>query len=314
MGENIKELLNEEIAAEIQAISSLDSGSEKKSKAIEDLAKLYRLRIEESKNELDAEDKRSRRTLESEATITAVRATPKAIKMLKEAESEKGENLTKLEIIRAAGPTYIPSVLLGVSTIACIFGANTLNQKKQASLMSAYAMLNESYKQYRKAAKTVYGEDADDKIHAEMAKDALVSTYDWGYQVYNMDMDSDSERLLFYDLASKKYFRTTMAAVLNAQYHVNRNLSIRGDCSLNEYLSFLGLDEVEGGDTIGWDICYMIEEMDCYWLDFDNYKTTLEDGLECIIIDTMALSKDNMDVLCSGSTYGDTFHRMFNRR
>lgn len=118
-------------------------------------------------------------------TITAVRATPKAIKMLKEAESEKGENLTKLEIIRAAGPTYIPSVLLGVSTIACIFGANTLNQKKQASLMSAYAMLNESYKQYRKAAKTVYGEDADDKIHAEMAKDALVSTYDWGYQVYN---------------------------------------------------------------------------------------------------------------------------------
>ena len=69
MGENIKELLNEEIAAEIQAISSLDSGSEKKSKAIEDLAKLYRLRIEESKNELDAEDKRSRRTLESEASI-----------------------------------------------------------------------------------------------------------------------------------------------------------------------------------------------------------------------------------------------------
>jgi hypothetical protein len=69
MGENIKELLNEEIAAEIQAISSLDSGSEEKSKAIEDLAKLYRLRIEETKSELDAEDKRSRRTLESEASV-----------------------------------------------------------------------------------------------------------------------------------------------------------------------------------------------------------------------------------------------------
>ena len=69
MGENIKELLNEEIAAEIQAISSLDSGSEEKSKAIEDLAKLYRLRIDETKSELDAEDKRSRRTLESEASV-----------------------------------------------------------------------------------------------------------------------------------------------------------------------------------------------------------------------------------------------------
>lgn len=46
-------------------------------------------------------------------TITAVRATPKAIKLLKEAELEKGENLTKLEIIRVAGPAYVPSALLG---------------------------------------------------------------------------------------------------------------------------------------------------------------------------------------------------------
>ena len=206
-------------------------------------------------------------------TITAVQATPKAIKLLKEAELEKGENLTKVEIIRVAGPSYIPSALLGISTIVCIFGANVLNQKKQASLMSAYAMLNESYKQYRKSAKIVYGEDADDKIHAEMAKDAMVSTYDWGYQVYNMDMDAESERLLFYDLSSKKYFRTTMAAVLN------------------EYLSFLGVEGIDGGDNIGWDITYMVEEMDCYWLDFDNYKSTLEDGLECIIIDTMAVNK-----------------------
>ena len=82
-----------------------------------------------------------------------------------------------------------------------------------------------------------------------------------------------------------------MAAVLNAQYHVNRNLAVGGDCSLNEYLSFLGVEGIDGGDDLGWDISYMVEEMDCYWLDFDNYKSTLEDGLECIIIDTMAVNK-----------------------
>ena len=42
---------------------------------------------------------------------------------------------------------------------------------------------------------------------------------------------------------------------------------------------------------MGWDISYMVEEMNCYWLDFDNQKTILEDGLECITIDTMALNK-----------------------
>lgn len=224
--------------------------------------------------------------------VLSVRATPKALALIKVKKDElKTDKLTPQELVEATWKCYIPSALVGVSTIACIIGIGVLDRRNQAALTSAYAMLNESYKQYRQAAKKVYGEDADNKIHAEMAKDAQVASYDWGYQVYNMDMDPESEQVLFYDLTSKKYFTTTMAAVLNAQYHVNRNLAIRGDCSLNEYLSFLGVEGIDKGDEMGWEISYMVEEMDCYWLDFDNQKTTLEDGLECIIIDTMALTK-----------------------
>ena len=51
MNEEIKNLLDEEIKAEIAEISYLESGSEQKSKAIEDLTKLYRLKIDESKND-----------------------------------------------------------------------------------------------------------------------------------------------------------------------------------------------------------------------------------------------------------------------
>lgn len=224
--------------------------------------------------------------------VLSVRATPKALALIKVKKDElKTDKLTPQELVEATWKCYIPSALVGVSTIACIIGIGVLDRRNQAALTSAYAILNESYKQYRQAAKKVYGEDADNKIHAEMAKDAQVASYDWGYQVYNMDMDPESEQVLFYDLTSKKYFTTTMAAVLNAQYHVNRNLAIRGDCSLNEYLSFLGVEGIDKGDEMGWEISYMVEEMDCYWLDFDNQKTTLEDGLECIVIDTMALTK-----------------------
>lgn len=224
--------------------------------------------------------------------VLSVRATPKALALIKVKKDElKTDKLTPQELVEATWKCYIPSALVGVSTIACVIGIGVLDRRNQAALTSAYAILNESYKQYRQAAKKVYGEDADNKIHAEMAKDAQVASYDWGYQVYNMDMDPESEQVLFYDLTSKKYFTTTMAAVLNAQYHVNRNLAIRGDCSLNEYLSFLGVEGIDKGDEMGWEISYMVEEMDCYWLDFDNQKTTLEDGLECIVIDTMALTK-----------------------
>lgn len=223
---------------------------------------------------------------------TAVKATPKALKLIKIRKEElKTDKLEPMELVRVSWKCYIPSALIGAGTVACIVGIGAIDRRNQAALTSAYAMLNESYKQYRQAAKKVYGDDADNKIHAEMAKDAMVHTSDWGYQVYNMDMDSDSEKLLFYDLTTKRYFTTTMAAVLNAEYHINRNLALRGECSLNEWMSFLGLDDVENGDEMGWDINKMVEEMDSYWLDFDNQKTLLEDGLECITIDTMALTK-----------------------
>ena len=41
---NVDELLSEEIAAQIKALSDLQSGSNEKSTAIDDLTKLYKLR------------------------------------------------------------------------------------------------------------------------------------------------------------------------------------------------------------------------------------------------------------------------------
>ncbi len=68
MDENsIKDLLSEEIAEEIQALSTLEAGSKEKSTAIEDLTKLYKLRIEENKSEWEADEKYNRRVMEDEA-------------------------------------------------------------------------------------------------------------------------------------------------------------------------------------------------------------------------------------------------------
>lgn len=64
---NIKDLLNEEIAMEIQNLSEFKAGSDEKSSAIDDLAKLYKLRIEENKSEWDADEKYYCRVMEGEA-------------------------------------------------------------------------------------------------------------------------------------------------------------------------------------------------------------------------------------------------------
>lgn len=62
----IKSLLDGVIEQEIQNVEALSSGTDEKSKAIQNLATLHKLRIEEIKAETEAEEKRERRVMDSE--------------------------------------------------------------------------------------------------------------------------------------------------------------------------------------------------------------------------------------------------------
>lgn len=106
MEENIKDLLNEEISQEIQALSSLSAGSKEKSTAIDDLTKLYKLRIEESKSEWDYDEKYNRRVMEDEAS-----ARDEEMKRTQLAEQIK-DRYFKLGI--AAAELMIPLMFYGI--------------------------------------------------------------------------------------------------------------------------------------------------------------------------------------------------------
>lgn len=206
----------------------------------------------------------------------AVRATPKAHQLKLDVEDYGGD---KLDIFLATWKCYIPAALVGTATIACILGANVLNKKQQASIASIYALADQTYQQYRKAAKEVYGEDADNQIKAQVAKDIYISCD--GYKVYSPDLDSASEKVLFYDYYSNRYFTSTVAAVINAQYHLNRNWSLKGEVVINDFYEYLGIDKIKGGD-VGWADDFV--EQGFMWIDFDISKVIMDDGLECFVV------------------------------
>lgn len=64
--EHLKDLLSEEIKTQIQDLSKLNPGSAEKSKAVDDLATLYKLKIDETKMELDFDEKQERRKMDKE--------------------------------------------------------------------------------------------------------------------------------------------------------------------------------------------------------------------------------------------------------
>lgn len=120
-------------------------------------------------------------------SIMAVTATPKALKVLEEAEEEKGEELTVFEKVEVAGPVYAPAILTGFGTLVCIFGANALNKRNQASLVSAYTLLSNS------CGKTVKKNGEIDIVDEEF---------------------EEEDELLFYDLNSRQYFNASMDQVI----------------------------------------------------------------------------------------------------
>lgn len=218
-------------------------------------------------------------------SIAAVKATPKALKQIDISEKEKGDNLTVIEKVKVAGPTYIPAVLIGLGTITCIFGANVLNKRQQAALVSAYAMLDSSYKDYRRKLKELYGEEAHEEIvnaiAIEKARDVGITASTFATNACLTDDVACGEPVLFYDEWSKRYFETTIEQVITAEYHLNRNFVLRGFTVLNELYDFLGLEPTDYGSEIGWTI-----EDELYWIDFNHRKAVLDDGIECYIIET----------------------------
>ena len=83
--------------------------------------------------------------------VLTAKAAPKAARLIEEAKKEKEkEKLTKVETIAAAAPAYIPAVISGVMTSACIFGAIMLGKKVQASTNSEFGIVN-----FKKEEKTM---------------------------------------------------------------------------------------------------------------------------------------------------------------
>ena len=208
-------------------------------------------------------------------TILAVKATPKAMMLIEAAKEEKGEKLTPMEVVKVAWKPYIPAALTGLSTIVCIFGINYLGSRAQASLISAYGLLNQSYQEYRDKVNDIYGEDADVNVKQEIAKSKM-----------DEDLIPEEGKQWFFEFQSARFFESTMEDVLRAETDFLELLNHRGFACLNEYYELLGLPPVDFGWQEFWWAVEENDPYDCHELEFEYHSTVRNDGLECILIDT----------------------------
>lgn len=206
--------------------------------------------------------------------VTAVKATPKAITQIKH-DSRKNHDgdpygYTKLEAVKSGWKYYIPTAAIAASTIACIFGANVLNQRQQAALASAYMLLENAYKEYRNKVKDSFGDDTDTLVMDDIVKDKYEQSY-----------DISNEDCLFFEINYGKFFNRTREEVLSAEYKLNKKFAKDGYVNLNDFYKILDLPTTEAGEVIGWTYD---EKFGYPWIDFEHEFMPLEDGMECFVI------------------------------
>ena len=209
-------------------------------------------------------------------TVLAVRATPKALKVM-EAKKEEAhvDKLPVLDTVKATWKFYIPATVTGVTSVACLVGASSVSARRNAALATAYSISQTALTEYKDKVVETIGEKKERDIRESIAKDKLEKD-----PVTNRDVViTKSKSLLCYDGTFGRYFYSDHDTIKRAIDTIRGDIVTNGGyASLNEFYSLIGLDPIGVGDDLGWNLNHY-KDLDIM-LDYGSAA----DGQPCMII------------------------------
>lgn len=218
------------------------------------------------------------------SVVMAVKATPKALAIIEDEENNQNRDLKNIEKMKVAWKPYIPAAIsFGVST-ACLLGSNSAHAKRNAILASAYHISERALTEYRDKVVEVVGEEAERGIRDAVSRDRMKTD-----PVSNQEVVLTGKgEVLCYDSISGRYFKSDMNELQKAENVFNKNLLSENYCPLNDFYDELGLDPIEVGDYVGWNINDGL--MDLY------FTTQIADnGEPCLVVNYITEPKHGYD-------------------
>lgn len=220
--------------------------------------------------------------------IFAVKATPKAIRLLENAtfglntpnSDNINDKLTKngelklIEKVKIVWRPYLPAAISGVMTIACIIGANSISQRRTAAIATMYGITEAAFKEYKDKVVETIGNGKEQKVRDEVAANKIKNNPASLQEV----VVTGKGNYLFYDGFCGRYFRNDIEFVRQALNELNHGFLSDMFVTLNDFYYAIGLKGTKLGEFAGWDLNKdgLIEL---------TYSTQLSDeGEPCIVI------------------------------
>lgn len=177
--------------------------------------------------------------------------TPKALKLIEEKKQEEDkEKLTPVETVATAWKPYIPAVVTGAVSTACLIGASSESVRRTAALATAYKLSETAFTEYKEKVAETFGEKKEQTIREAIAKDKIENNPVSKSEVIITPRGST----LCFDTLSSRYFTADIDTVKRAEIELNRRMQqdIGGYVTINDYYDEIGLAHTEVGDYLGW--------------------------------------------------------------
>lgn len=224
------------------------------------------------------------------STVLAVKATPKALLLIKKEEKIKARtynskydeldiaaeslSLSKPEMIKVTWKCYIPAAISGVASVAFLLGSNSVHVKRNAAIATAYKLSETALTDYKKEVIETIGEEKakliQDKVAQKHVDEHPVSS--------NQVIIAGSGKQLCYDGISGRYFESDIQTIRAAVNTINETMVYEMYASLGDFYNEIGLPPTTLSDELGWNL-------DDGQLEISYGSAISDDGRPCITLD-----------------------------
>lgn len=191
-------------------------------------------------------------------TVLAVRATPKALQLIEEKKNDDWvDELSPLEVVKTAWKPYVPAAVTGITSVACLIGASSVNAKRNAALATAYKLSETALTEYREKVIETIGEKKEKTVRDKVAEERVKKNPVSKSEV----IVTNNGTTLCFDPISARYFKSSIDKIKRAENELNKQMlhDISGYVSLNDFYDELGLDHTSVGDDLGWNVDRLID-------------------------------------------------------
>jgi hypothetical protein len=210
--------------------------------------------------------------------ILTGRATLRASEILKMEAPD--EQLPAAEIVKLTWKVFIPPVLVGASSIACIIGANTINTHRNAALAALYSLSETAFREYKEKVVEEIGRNKELKVRDSIAQDR-VTTNPVGDRTI---IFTGNGEVLCYDALCDRYFKSSAEKIRQQVLELNEELRNDMWLDLNDLYYAIGLPSTKLGNQVGFD-------MDKGYIQVDYTGTLTPEGQPCLSIDMTVYPK-----------------------